>query len=102
MTLFAGQFVEDKETLGDVGDFLIYISALNLLINVLPITFPIFRYLYNQIMKAYRKYLKVKAQRAREKAMRERLRYRSQSEQEFGRKIELRANVAAENQNMFT
>jgi len=61
LCLFCGQFVESKETLSDVGDLLIYISVTNLVINLVPMLIPIFRYLCGRVLKLYRKYQNWKA-----------------------------------------
>ena len=102
LMLFCGQLVGDKKALSDFGDLLIAISVTNLVVNVLPILRQLLKFLHQKfIRKAYRKLLKWILRKKQLKALRIRLQQRSEMEIEYGRKIERRANVAADNQAKF-
>lgn len=95
--LFVGQYVGNKETLSDVGDSLIYISVFNLVLNLILILQPIAIRLVKRVLKLYQKYQNSKAKRRNKKLVREQLRARTKDEIDYGRRIELRVNVASEN-----
>lgn len=78
-----------------IGDLLIGITVSNLVINVVPLTIPIFVAIYQKIvLKLYLKCKREKAERIRKKHLEKMLKITTKDEQEYGKKIELRANIA--------
>ena len=95
LMLFTEQFMENKYQMNAIGDLLIGNTVSNLVINVVPLTIPIFVAIYQKlILKLYLKCKREKAERIRKKHLEKMLKITTKDEQQYGRKIELRANIA--------
>ena len=92
----------DKKTISDFGNLLIAISVANLIINILPLIPQFLKHAYRRwIYKLYQIIYKRITKTKRLKALRVRLQARNEEEQKFGRRIEMRANVAAKNLELY-
>ena len=102
LMLFSGQLVGDKKTLSDFGDLLIAISIGNLILNVLPLLWQLLKSMHKRcLLKLYRRVVKWVLKKRRHSAVRRRLQSRSEVEVAYGRHLERRATVAADNLAQF-